>query len=348
MLTEVAFQTDTVPRPDRFAFWRECMARTMAPMEISSPRPDDFWARQRLLYLEDSWLWPVSLSASRYRRTPRLIRQSDPELLHMTLLLPGSGTIHVDHGGHRSTNGACDIYFLDTSRPYDVRSDDHEHLVGVGVEIPRSRLPLPRGKSLDDVPGRRLSGRRGFGALLAQFVTHVCEETTSYRSTDAPRLNGMLLDLVAGLLSHELGTDDVLPPETRTRNLVLAIRSFILRNLHDPRLTAESVAEAHHVSPRHLHRMFQHEGVTVAALIRRQRLERARRELADPALHGTPVHAIATRCGFTAAAHFSRAFRTAYGVSPREFRQGERARTAGREVVTTPALPAQDRVLDPP
>ncbi|MFI0444498.1 helix-turn-helix domain-containing protein [Actinomadura sp. 6N118] len=33
------------------------------------------------------------------------------------------------------------------------------------------------------------------------------------------------------------------------------------------------------------------------------------------------IHAIAARWGFTSPAHFSQAFRTAYGLSPRQFRQ---------------------------
>ncbi|MER7694990.1 helix-turn-helix domain-containing protein [Streptomyces sp. NPDC097610] len=69
-----------------------------------------------------------------------------------------------------------------------------------------------------------------------------------------------------------------------------------------------------------LHRLFQHEDETVAASIRRQRLERTRHDLADPAQRTTPVHAIATRWGFPRAAEFTRAFRTAYGIPPKEYR----------------------------
>ncbi|MFC8868370.1 helix-turn-helix domain-containing protein [Streptomyces sp. NPDC057148] len=321
MLTESVFRTDALPRSDRFDFWRERFAHTMAPSEITSPRADDFWARQRLLHLEDAWLWPVSVCASRYRRTPRMIRQSDPELLHMSLVLPGSGTVHVDRGGHLSVNDPYDIYFLDTSRPYDVRSDAGRPLVGVGVEVPKSRLHLPGTRALDGMLGRRLSGRRGFGALLTRFINHVSDEPDAYQPSDAPRLNSVLLDLVAGLISHELDAEAALEPETRTRNLVLTIRSFISHNFHDPRLTPQAVAAAHHISSRHLHRLFQQEGVTVAALIRHRRLDKARRDLADPALLGTPVQTIAARCGFTTSAHFSRAFRAAYGVSPSEYRK---------------------------
>ncbi|WP_097957099.1 MULTISPECIES: helix-turn-helix domain-containing protein [Streptomyces] len=319
MLTEAEFRTDVLERGDRFAGWQQCMNHVIAPMEITSPHADDFWADYRLLRLEDTFLWPARLHASRYRRTPRLIRQSDPGLLHMTLVLPGSGAVRVEQDEVRSAVEAHDVYFLDTSRPSDVRTDD-EPIVGVGVDIPRSLLPLPMNTSLDDVLGRGLSGRHGFGALLTQFVTHLVDQADAYGPADAARLHRVLLDLAAGLLSGGLGQETALSPETRTRNLVLTIRSFIGSNLHDPRLTPGAVAAAHHISARHLHRLFHQEGTTVAALIRNLRLERACRDLVDPRLADTPVHTIAARCGFGAPAHFSRVFRAAQGMSPRDFR----------------------------
>lgn len=319
VLTEAEFRTDVLERGDRFAGWQQCMNHVIAPMEITSPHADDFWADYRLLRLEDTFLWPARLHASRYRRTPRLIRQSDPGLLHMTLVLPGSGAVRVEQGEVRSAVEAHDVYFLDTSRPSDVRTDD-EPIVGVGVDIPRSLLPLPMNTSLDDVLGRGLSGRHGFGALLTQFVTHLVDQADAYGPADAARLHRVLLDLAAGLLSGGLGQETALSPETRTRNLVLTIRSFIGSNLHDPRLTPGAVAAAHHISARHLHRLFHQEGTTVAALIRNLRLERACRDLVDPRLADTPVHTIAARCGFGAPAHFSRVFRAAQGMSPRDFR----------------------------
>ncbi|MCX4482575.1 helix-turn-helix domain-containing protein [Streptomyces anulatus] len=319
MLTEAEFRTDVLERGDRFAGWQQCMNHVIAPMEITSPHADDFWADYRLLRLEDTFLWPARLHASRYRRTPRLIRQSDPGLLHMTLVLPGSGAVRVEQGEVRSAVEAHDVYFLDTSRPSDVRTDD-EPIVGVGVDIPRSLLPLPMNTSLDGVLGRGLSGRHGFGALLTQFVTHLVDQADAYGPADAARLHRVLLDLAAGLLSGGLGQETALSPETRTRNLVLTIRSFIGSNLHDPRLTPGAVAAAHHISARHLHRLFHQEGTTVAALIRNLRLERACRDLVDPRLADTPVHTIAARCGFGAPAHFSRVFRAAQGMSPRDFR----------------------------
>ena len=70
--------------------------------------------------------------------------------------------------------------------------------------------------------------------------------------------------------------------------------------------------------------------MTVAGWIRSRRLERCRRDLADPSLAARPVAAIAARWGFSSAADFSRAFRTAHGVPPAEYRRFAR-------VVNTPA-----------
>ncbi|MFV2171690.1 helix-turn-helix transcriptional regulator [Actinomadura sp. LOL_016] len=74
----------------------------------------------------------------------------------------------------------------------------------------------------------------------------------------------------------------------------------------------------------YLHRVFQADGTTVAGWIRRRRLERARRDLADPALHDLPVGRIAARWGFTHPAVFTRAFRAAYDVTPSEYRRTSR------------------------
>ena len=110
------------------------------------------------------------------------------------------------------------------------------------------------------------------------------------------------------------------PVETRERALVLSVRAFIEERLGDPALAPPMIAAAHHVSLRYLHKLFESQQTTVAALIRERRLERCRRDMLDPALRAQPVSAIAARWGLTNPAHFSRLFRAAYGSAPAEFR----------------------------
>jgi len=113
----------------------------------------------------------------------------------------------------------------------------------------------------------------------------------------------------------------VLPPDARERTTLLRVHAFVDQHLGDADLTPARIASAHHMSLRHLHRLFQAQDNTVAAWVRTRRLERCRRDLADPGLLAVPVSAVAARWGLPDAAHFSRLFRAAYGVSPAEYRR---------------------------
>jgi AraC family transcriptional regulator, positive regulator of tynA and feaB len=94
-------------------------------------------------------------------------------------------------------------------------------------------------------------------------------------------------------------------------------------HLADPGLGPDAVARAHFVSTRQLHRLFAQQGTTVRQRIRNHRLERCRREIADPR-STTSTTGISQRWGFSDLATFSRAFRTAYGSTPSAYRRGNR------------------------
>jgi AraC-like DNA-binding protein len=134
-------------------------------------------------------------------------------------------------------------------------------------------------------------------------------------------LGTAVLDLLAVALTSQLGLRRALPPESRQTALLARIRAYIERRLADPDLYPSTIADAHHISVRYLHKLFESEHTTVAAYIRRRRLERSRQDLLDPALHDRPVGAIGARWGFHSPAHFSRAFRGAYETTPGELRR---------------------------
>jgi AraC-like DNA-binding protein len=74
------------------------------------------------------------------------------------------------------------------------------------------------------------------------------------------------------------------------------------------------VAEAAHVSRSALYRLFSGSG-GVSRYIQRARLDLAWTSLSDPA-HPRRVSEVAFGCGFSSEAHFCRAFRRAFGVTP--------------------------------
>ncbi|GAA4336243.1 helix-turn-helix domain-containing protein [Actinomadura luteofluorescens] len=321
-MIETVYRTEDFPPAERFDHWREWMGRTHAPVDLSSEYAADYHAHQRTLQLGAMTVWPSTLQPLLSRRTAKLVRFSDPGTYNLTLVLEGTARARWDD--REAEYRPYDLHGQNSWRPCTVQVGRNDQIVRcVGVEIPRDLVALPRG-SADRAISRPLSAREGVGALLAGFLTRLSADTSGYRATDGPRLGAVLSDLVSALFAHALDSDRELSPEARRRTLILSVRSFIGRNLHDPDLTPSLVAAAHNISTSHLYRLFQDENVTVGALIRRERLERARRDLADPAQHGVPVHEIAARWGFTHHSAFTRAFRAAHGTSPSDYRQARR------------------------
>lgn len=324
MLYETVFRSEDVAPADRFDRWCQHISRSLWPTEMVTDHVSDFRASQRILNLGAVRLCTTEHLPMTVRWTEHLIRQSDPGLYMVTLLLHGS--LRVARPGCETAYAAYDLAVHDSSRAACIQTTetgdcDRDKVSEVSALVPKALLPFPGGNA-DRMITRPMSGRAGMGALFAGFVTRLAKDTSSYQPSDGPRLGTVLIDLMSGLFAHALDGESRLAPEIHRRALTLRIQAFIQQHLRNRHLTPGAVAAAHHISLSYLHRLFQEQGATVSRWIRRQRLERARRDLADPTLRTTPIHAIAIHWGFSHAADFSRAFRTAYGVPPKEYRSG--------------------------
>nr|WP_309474705.1 hypothetical protein [Streptomyces ipomoeae] len=135
-----------------------------------------------------------------------------------------------------------------------------------------------------------------------------------------------MLDLVSTWLCQALEAEATLPQKARRRAMSERIRAFIRQNLRDPELTPPLIAIAHHISVSYLHRTFEQQppGETGAAWFCGQRLGNARRDLED--LRRVPRRSIPSPpAGDSPVPPISRAFRAAYGLSPKEHRMQARS-----------------------
>ncbi|WP_433119944.1 helix-turn-helix domain-containing protein [Micromonospora sp. CA-246542] len=324
MLARNTVDTTVLPPAERFGMWLELLARTSVPVRVESAAAADFAARAEFTDLGGFEVVGYEYPSLDVSRTRKLIRRSDPELYILALTTSGLGMSSQD--GRRSEILAGEFTFYDASRPHDVchyaSEPGRTRATSITALIPHAALPLPP-KRMAALYGGRMTGSEGLGALLAQFLVQVTGHPEQYHAADAGRLGAVGLDLATTLLGRHLVAEDAVPTEVRRRALVTQVQAYVHRHLGDATLGPQTIADTHHISLRTLHRLFEGENTTVAAYIRDLRLARCRRDLTDPALRAQPVQVIAARWGFGDKAHFSRAFRAAYGMSPQACRDGD-------------------------
>ncbi len=180
-----------------------------------------------------------------------------------------------------------------------------------------------------DTVARRAIGRlnaplvhaepHGAARVLGTLLSTLADEIDALDDASSARFADTLADLIATLALSEVRRHaaDILPAELLRERAQL----FIKAHLTDPELNVKAVARAMNCSERYVYKAFETDDVTPDRYIWDARLSRCGEVLADPAWADCSISEVAYRHGFASSAHFSRAFRTRFGVSPSEARR---------------------------
>ena len=154
---------------------------------------------------------------------------------------------------------------------------------------------------------------------LRSLVADMVEAYETERTDDLPVL---LLGLLLARLRRIKGPALAAPaPPVPAPGLLMRINQLAQRGTQPPSI--KELARTLGISPSHLRARFHAScGVSIGRHLRRLRLEQACGMLR---LGPQRVSEIAEQCGFASIYSFSRAFRTAYGVSPLAYRHSGRA-----------------------
>lgn len=174
------------------------------------------------------------------------------------------------------------------SRCFDVTCPGHSHL-------------------LHPTAAERPGLTERMGSLVREFYSRdLGAEQAAY---------GLFLQLMVQINRIALRADSAQEEARQLSGTVRAAISYIAENLDQP-MTLESVAEQVYVSKYHLSHAFSREvGVSLYRYILLRRLILARQLLSE----GEPAGQVSRNCGFSDYTSFYRAFRSEYGISPREY-----------------------------
>jgi len=223
-----------------------------------------------------------------------------------------SGAMDVEQDGRRQRFGPGSMVLIDSARPYRQSFAEPTHLVALRF----ARHCLKQRGFNDDLlrrfvaPDPTAPDVRAVGETMIAIAAQNGDTSESLRC----RQGAQLLDLIDLLLD-----DPVALARSRSGEATLfRAKRFIGQNLRNPDLTAPLIAGAVCVSDAHLSRLFRADGESLMRYVWQRRLELAAELLRRGGTSGPQIREIAFRCGFSTPAHFSRAFKERYGVTPRE------------------------------
>ncbi|MFF4173337.1 helix-turn-helix domain-containing protein [Streptomyces sp. NPDC001744] len=319
MLT--VLDTTCLPPGQRTNAWAETTALALVTTRFRFPDPAAFGARIRTTALGPAQLSTMTYGPLVSYRSPRLIRQSDPELYQLAVIV--SGRQRIDQARRSAIMRPGEIVLYDSSRPFEASATGPGNCSSLVLRFPRRLVPLPD-NAVAPLCGTALGAATGVRHVFRQTLISLTEAGTDLTAHDRQRLGSTVVDLAAAVIAQDADRTSALPAESRTTLMYHEITAFLPRHLHDPDLRPAAVAAAHSISPRYLQRIFQLHGTTPMDFVRQERIARCRRDLADPSLLTTPVGAIGLRWGYTRASDFTRAFRAATGMTPTEYRTNAR------------------------
>jgi AraC-like DNA-binding protein len=310
--------TSDVPARARFGYWLEAICRSYVDLDS---RPADRAAFVGELDLEifgDVALATIGASGQDVTRDRRHIARCPRDLAIFVVQREGTSVIEQD--GRQAHLSPGDLALFDTTRPYALRMQGpFRHLV---LHCPRERLTAHLGEP-HLLTATTISGQCGLGAVAAGLLEGFDRERRTVDAISAQIVAEHFLDLAsAAFTARERKTDaDDACASAQFQRLRVLMRA----RLRDPALTPADIAAAAGLSLRQTQRVFARRGQSIARAILEERLACCRRDLIAQTSRTASITEIALRWGFNDSAHFSRAFKARFGVTPRAARSGTHA-----------------------
>jgi len=305
--------TDEVEEKDRFEFWREEVFRSFTRMRLERMTDGPFFGRGELYEIGDIRFGMVHSVAQRGIIDRAELRRAKNALYAVNLQLVGTSIGKQGRDQWVVEPGCIDL--LDTTQPGEMGMNAESR--GFIVLVPHHRM---KGRILSSAPisGKHLNKDRPDVEYLSAFLRLMA----SRNDFSSPQFE-KLMDVLVGLLAVVMGpTEDAVEEARLSRPVthLLAINRYVEVNLSDKDLGPDKVAARFRISRSYLHKIFEESELTLMRLILSLRLERCRRDLADPKKRWMKISAIAEEWGFRNIQHFNHAFKRKYDMSPGEWR----------------------------
>lgn len=298
-----------------FRSWGDNVARSLLSFDFDFDNPNSF--RGSVTNRPFADIEFVGMTCDRhvaYRDASRIGEHERPEYL-MTLQM--SGEFRMVQDGRTAVLRPGQFAFYDSTKPATLTStDDYRSLC---IKFPQKLLGT--NEVVRELAVTPIDADSGLAPSVWALLSKMNDTVDAVANINRYSTARSVMGLVGSMLQSHRGIQ-VKPcqPESR-ESLLERIHEYIEEHLGDPDLGPQEIAEAHFISLRYVHSLFQETGVSVSAWIRERRIEHCCRDLGDPFLANVPVASIAGRWGFKGASHFGQIFKASTGQTPADFRR---------------------------
>ena len=320
---EMRLSTRALPASEQFNAWREAMATAAVPTSLTIERRGEGFIAETLL----RHLGPMQLACTTTTTDrPNLVRVFvGPAEISRTAehsLMLGYRVQETNHFRSRgnaeqaSTPGSWSLFNTTDRLSATAHFHHARHIL--------LRIPQTWANGLLEFAGDALGvphkPHSMANALVGSYL-----EALAYSPAPTPGEGEAIGRHLLGLLTLAVRqTRDEL--ETRREDvhaaLVLGIERDIEANYLLPDYAPPQAAIRLGISPRYLHRVLEPTGQSFSRRVMQKRLAHARRILSTSGSTRSGILEVALESGFVNAEHFSQCFRAAFGMSPRDFRDG--------------------------
>lgn len=257
----------------------------------------------------------IDASAHGVKATRVVQRSFDVDSIKCILQLDGHSSFEQD--GRTYAFGPKSWIVYDPTRPYQL--NNRSRISQLLLQVPRSNFSSAAIERLT-TPHVFRDDPAGVPRVISAFARSTMDEIASFDELSGARVGDTLARLATTMIATD--EDDGLNESCTLRILRARVKAYIENNLARSNLDIEEIAQRMGCSRRYIFRAFQAADTTPSQYIWDLRLERTREHLTKGSFRGGSISEIAFSCGFSSTAHFSRAFRKRYGMSPSEARRG--------------------------
>ena len=244
----------------------------------------------------------------------------DPDAIKLVVQTEGDASL--DRGGLHSPVSADSLVIYDPSRPSILTNN--KPVRRLLLQLPRHALPAAAVERLAQ-PFTARAEQAGMCWILLSLMDSTIREIDHLDEARRFSVGQTMIELVRTMVGADL--QQTRPVANPLHVLLQRIRDYIDNNLERPDLSVTVIARQMGCSVRYVYRAFEVEGLTPSDYIWDLRVQKAAAQLRNAGGYAGEISGIAFALGFSSSAHFSRAFRRRYGVSPSQWRKARISQT---------------------